>query len=126
MDNTTQQNAALVEHSAQGARDLRERASELVRAVEVFRLPEHMIENDEVVRAHRNSPLYKGRRAPPVLKGRGARPHTAGAAASSFAAASTDAAVADVELVDTVAEAPAKPHSAPKSAAADNGEWETF
>ena len=66
MDQATQQNATLVEQSAHNARELRERAGELVKAVEVFRLPMHMIENEEVVRAHQQSSLYKGRR-PAVL-----------------------------------------------------------
>ena len=105
MDQATQQNAALVEQSAHNARELRERAGELVKAVEVFRLPLHMIENEEVVRAHQQSSLYKGRR-PAVL-------------APETSARSTPVAAQATVVEDVSAKAVAQP-------AAEGEKWESF
>ena len=104
MDQATQQNAALVEQSAHNARALRERAGELVKAVEVFRLPLHMIENEDVVRAHQQSSLYKGRRPAALAVESSARPSPAARAAS-------------VEDVHT------KPSAQPTS---EGEKWESF
>lgn len=111
MDQTTQQNAALVEQSAAAAGALRKQAQELVQAVAVFQLPASA-EHDHAVpaTAHHHAPVQAATAA--VRSPRSAAPRQAAAIAAKRPALSARPA----------AHPPAR--KAPKPA--EDDEWETF
>ncbi|MCZ8253535.1 MAG: methyl-accepting chemotaxis protein [Hylemonella sp.] len=101
MDQTTQQNAALVEEMAAAASSLKSQAQELVQTVAVFRL------GGDTARA---APTAAAPKAPPTPTVRAPAPKPAPAATQRLSA--------------PAALAPAKAPA--KSAGADDGEWESF
>jgi methyl-accepting chemotaxis protein len=127
MDQTTQQNAALVEEMAAAASSLRSQAQELVQTVAVFKLgaPDSVmrgvVPSTAAVRSHNpDAPPFKGqeRRAGGTAKGAAARGHTSATPMSRPAGkpAST-----------LVARNVARPAPVAKSAPSnDNDDWESF
>ena len=105
MDQTTQQNAALVEQSAAAATNLQSQAEKLVQAVAVFQLD-----------AHYQAPAASPAAAPaPVSAPKPKGPSFASSARSKPVARSAAAAPAARSLP-----------AAPITTAADNDDWETF
>ncbi|RRN79002.1 methyl-accepting chemotaxis protein, partial [Pseudoxanthomonas sp. SGD-10] len=82
MDETTQQNAALVEEASAAARSMAEQAGQLVEAVAVFRLADGLGQSALRAPAHRRPAVAAARPAP------AARPRAA--AAAPVAAATAD------------------------------------
>ncbi len=126
MDQTTQQNAALVEQMAAAASSLRSQAQELVQTVAVFKLGANdrgargAMTTSAAVRSHSpNAAPFKGteRRAGGTAQGAAARGHTAAAAARPTVKP------ANASLVKTT------PRSAPAAKptpSKDNDDWESF
>ena len=112
MDQTTQQNAALVEEMAAAASSLKQQAQELVQTVAVFKLADgHQAPSKMQVRSRTSSAKpFAGpeRRESAIPKGAAARAHAPAPKPAAKAAAP--------QIVS------AKP--APKAAAEDD--WETF
>ena len=117
MDQATQQNAAMVQESANGARELRERAGELVKAVQVFQLPLHMIESEDLVIAPAK------REAPAAVASRSTRVSHERAGASATPAVKTHSQEASPTGTAPVVAAPAPK---PVVAQQTGDEWETF
>jgi methyl-accepting chemotaxis protein len=127
MDQSTQQNAALVEEMAAAASSLRTQAQELVQTVAVFKLgatervARGVMPSTAAVRSHKpGAPPFKGmdRRAGGTAQGAAARGHTPSTPASrpTAKAAST-----------VVAAKPARPTPTPKPASShDSDDWESF
>ena len=117
IDQTTQQNAALVEEMAAAASSLKTQAQELVHTVATFKLAEgHAAPSKMQVRATAaTAKPYKGteRRESPIPKGSAARSH------ATPPAAARPAAIAAPSL-----SAASRP--APKATAASDDDWETF
>ncbi|CAM4165929.1 methyl-accepting chemotaxis protein [Comamonas aquatilis] len=114
MDQSTQQNAALVEQSAAAAGALRKQAQDLVQAVAVFQLPASAMQDSTAAAAtrqhgHASTSSVRGTRSLPQAAPRaGARRQTAAAAPALSVRSGADAA----------ARKAFKP--------ADDGEWEAF
>ena len=126
MDQTTQQNAALVEEMAAAASSLRTQAQELVQTVAVFKLgatdrgARGVNPSSEAVRAHNpNAPPFKGteRRAGGTAQGAAARGHAPAASPSRPASKPTST------LATPTA---ARPSPAAKPAASKDDDWESF
>ena len=127
MDQTTQQNAALVEEMAAAAGSLRSQAQELVQTVAIFKLgasdrtARSITPSTAAVRSHKpGAPPFKGteRRAGGTAQGAAARGHTAASPAPRppAKAAST-----------VVTPKAARPAPAAKSTPSnDNDDWESF
>ncbi|ASU38572.1 hypothetical protein hmeg3_09870 [Herbaspirillum sp. meg3] len=113
MDQTTQQNAALVEQAAAAAGSLEEQARRLKEAVAFFQAGEV---------AAVTAPAFTSRPAKPVVKAA-----TAGTAVRKPAAsvASSASATRKPALAKALPSASAK-SAVPKSPAGDDGDWETF
>jgi methyl-accepting chemotaxis protein len=127
MDQTTQQNAALVEQMAAAASSLKTQANELVDVVALFKLGADQGGADTAARAQVRSPSpkpFKGpdRRLGAPSQGPASRGSSSSAASSSAAAAPKPAAKPAAPKA-TPAQLP-KPTS--KAAAADDDAWETF
>ena len=125
MDQTTQQNAALVEEMAAAASSLKSQALELVQTVAVFKLDARDTQHGVTlpiapVRSHKpGAPPFKGveRRGGGVPKGAAARSPTSTPAAK--------ASVAPAKVVVAKAASPKAPAKAAPAAGADS-DWETF
>lgn len=104
MDQTTQQNAALVEEMAAAASSLNHQAQSLVDAVAVFKLSEH----EQAVRAA--TPMAPASVAKPVKMAKVAAPIQKAATAAKAPVLQRPTAIAGTQ----------------KSADKDDGEWETF
>jgi methyl-accepting chemotaxis protein len=127
MDQTTQQNAALVEEMAAAAGSLRSQAQELVQTVAVFKLgasdrgARGVTPTSVAVRSHNpNAPPFKGneRRAGGTAKGAAARGHTTAPPVTRPTAKPSSAAIAHKV---------ARPAPAAKPAPSnDNDDWESF
>jgi methyl-accepting chemotaxis protein len=125
MDQTTQQNAALVEEMAAAAGSLRSQAQELVQTVAVFKLGANdrgargVVTTSAAVRAHNpNAPPFKGteRRAGGTAQGAAARGHTPAAPA-----ARPPVKPAKASSAKNANRAPA-----PKAATSNDDDWESF
>ena len=117
MDQTTQQNAALVEEMAAAASSLKQQAQELVQTVAVFKLAEgHAAPSKMQVRSPQSSAkpfAGQDRRGGGIPQGAAARGH-----ATPKPAPKPVVKAAPAQL------AAAKP--APKAAAGGDDDWETF
>ena len=129
MDQTTQQNAALVEEMAAAASSLRTQAQELVQTVAVFKLgakdraARGVVPSTAAVRSHSpGAPHFKGvdRRAGGTAQGAAARGHTPSQPASrpNAKAASTVVTPKPARPTPTSTDKPTSSH--------DNDEWESF
>ncbi|KAF1047121.1 MAG: Methyl-accepting chemotaxis protein III [Herbaspirillum frisingense] len=108
MDETTQQNAALVEQAAAAAQSLQEQAGRLSSAVSVFRL----------------SGMQQARMAPPVTPAMAEAPAAKPAATAPIKPVAKVAAPAKAAAAPRLAAAPAS--ASPKLAAGADEEWEQF
>ena len=126
MDQTTQQNAALVEEMAAAASSLKSQAQELVQTVAVFKLGANdrgargAMTTSAAVRSHNpNAPLQGNeRRAGGTAQGAAARGHSAAAPAARPSVKPASA---------SIAHKVARPAPAAKPAPSnDNDDWESF
>ena len=120
MDQTTQQNAALVEESAAAAGALRKQAHDLVQAVAVFQLPASAMQDSAAVARHQ----APARIADTSMSGARTIPRAAPRASAHKQAAAVVARVSAAPIlpvrsgVDAVVRKTAKP--------VEDNEWETF
>jgi methyl-accepting chemotaxis protein len=127
MDQTTQQNAALVEQMAAAASSLKTQANELVDVVALFKLGADQGGADTAARAAVRSPSPKPFKGPD--RRLGAPSQGAASRGSSSSAASSSAAAAPKPAAKPAAPkaAPAQlPKPTSKAAAAEDDAWETF
>ena len=119
MDQTTQQNAALVENG-RAASSLKSQAQELVQTVAVFKLAHDQAAPAKMQCASGSSAKLPGRRAP-------RRWHTARAAARKPAAAAKPSRTGcSASAAPKLAAAPKPAAAAPAASAGDDDGWETF